>query len=151
MKADDSQSKYHKPLPYGKSALGWDLIRLREVWDKSRRQHNRSSVFTYLTAIFDLVSVWEKENRAVDRVKRALRLKNRSYGRTIEPFAALIVCTSSRKDVDPKARSKFARTLIFAAKYKSPDESLEDFVRRHGGINRCVAKLSRLSRSHRTH
>ena len=139
-----------KPLPYGSGALCWDLIRLREVWRKARRQHDRFSIFKYLAAVYDLVGVWEKENRTIDRARRALHLKNRPHGKTIEPFAALIACTSSRKHVDGKARSKWARTLIFAAKCKSPDESLEDFIRRHGGINRCVAKLSRLSRSHRT-
>ena len=140
-----------KHLPYRGDALRWDLFRLRDAWRESRRQHDRFSIFKYLSAVFDLVMVWQKENRAIDRARRALRLKNRPCGKTIEPFAALITCTSSRKDVDEKARSKWARTLMFAAKYKSPDESVEDFIRRHGGINRCVAKLSRLSRSHRTH
>jgi hypothetical protein len=138
-----------KHLPYRGDALGWDLIRLREAWRKARREHDRFSIFKYLAAVYDLVAVWQKENRAIERAKRALRLKRRAYGKTIEPFAALIACTSSRKHVDEKARSKWARALIFAAKYKSPDESLEDFIRRHGGINQCVAKLSRLSRSPR--
>jgi hypothetical protein len=40
-----------------------------------------------------------------------------------------------------------ARALMFAAEYKSPDEPLEHFIRRHGGINLCAAELSRLSRS----
>jgi hypothetical protein len=140
-----------KHLPYRGDALHWDLIRLRGAWRESRRLHDRFSIFRYLAKIFDLVMVWEKENRAIDRARRALRLKRRPYGKIIEPFAALIACTSSRKDVDEKARSKWARMLVFAAKYKSPDEALEDFIRRQGGINRCVAKLSRLSRFHRTH
>jgi hypothetical protein len=65
----------------------------------------------------------------------------------IEPFAAVINCTSSRKKVDAKARSKWAHALIFAAKYKSPAESVKHFIRRHGGINSCAAELSRLSRT----
>ena len=90
--------------------------------------------------------VWKKENKDIERAKRALRLKNRAYGNTIEPFAAIISCTSSRKVVDGKARSKWAHALMFAEKYKSPDEPLEEFIRRHGGINLCTAELSRLSR-----
>jgi hypothetical protein len=139
-----------KHLPYRGDALHWDLIRLRDAWRASRQRHDRFSIFGYLAAVFDLVMVWEKENRAIDRARRALRLKRRAYGKTIEPFAALIACTSSRKVVDEKARSKWAHVLMFAAKCKSSDESLEDFIRRHGGINRCVAKLSQLSRSQRT-
>ena len=137
-----------KQLPYSGDALRWDLIRLRDVWRESRRQHDRFSIFKYLAAVYDLVSVWKKENRDIERAKRALRLKNRAYGNTIEPFAAIISCTSSRKVVDVKARSKWAHALMFAAKYKAPTEPLEDFIRRHRGINSCVAELSRLSRPH---
>ena len=134
-------------LPYPNSALECDLIRVREAWRESQRQHDRFSVYQYLTAVFDLVAVWEKENRATDRAKRALLLKGRAGGDKIEPFAAVINCTSSRKKVDAKARSKWARALMFAAEYKSPAEPLEHFIRRHGGINLCAAELSRLSRT----
>jgi hypothetical protein len=123
-----------KQLPYSGDALRWDLIRLRDVWRESRRQHDRFSIFKYLAAVYDLVSVWKKENRDIERAKRALRLKNQAYGNTIEPFAAIISCTSSRKVVDVKARSKWARALTFAAKYKPPTEPLEDFIRRHGEL-----------------
>jgi hypothetical protein len=135
-----------KQLPYSGDALRWDLIRLRDAWRESRRQHDRFSIFKYLSAVFDLVMVWKKENQAIERAARALRLKRRAYGNTIEPFAAIISRTSSRKAVDGKARSKWAHALMFAAKYKSPSEPLEEFIRRHGGINSCVAELSRLSR-----
>ena len=78
---------------------------------------------------------------------RKVGLKRRAYGNTIEPFAAVISCTTPRKAVDGKARSKWAHALMFAAKYKSPTEPLEDFIRRHGGINSCTAELSRLGRT----
>jgi hypothetical protein len=134
-------------LPYPNDALRNDLLRVQEVWRESRRQHDRFSVYKYLTAVFDLVMVWEKENRAGDRAKRSLRLQGRAGGDKIEPFAAVIDCTSSRKNVDAKARSKWARALMFAARDKSQTEPLEHFIRRHGGINSCAAELSRLSRT----
>jgi hypothetical protein len=134
-------------LSYSNDALSNDLIRVHEAWRESRRQHDRFSVYKYLTAVFDLVTVWEKENRAVERAKRALWLKRRAGGDNIEPFAAVVRCTSPRKKVDAKARSKWARALIFAAEYKLPTEQLEHFIRRHGGINLCAAELSRLSRN----
>ena len=134
-------------LPYPNSALQCDLTRVHEAWRESQRRHDRYSVYQYLSAVFDLVMVWEKENRAVDRATRALRLKGRDGGKNIEPFAAVISCTSPRKKVDAKARSKWARALMFAAEYKSPGEPLEHFIRRHGGINSCAAELSRLSRT----
>jgi hypothetical protein len=134
-------------LSYSNDALSNDLIRVHEAWRESRRRHDRFSVYQYLTAVFDLVTVWQKENRAVDRAKRALWLKRRAGGGNIEPFAAVIRCTSPRKKVDAKARSKWARALIFAAEYKLPSEPLEHFIRRHGGINLCAAELSRLGRT----
>ena len=141
------RDRFQPLLPYPNSALQCDLTRAREAWRESRRQHDRYSVYKYLTAVFDLVTVWQKENWAIDRAKRALRLKGRAGADVIEPFAAVINCTSSRKKVDAKARSKWARALIFAAKYKSPAESVKHFIRHHGGINSCATKLSRLSRT----
>ena len=134
-------------LPYPNSALQCDLTRVHEAWRESQRRHDRYSVYQYLTAVFDLVMVWEKENLAVDRATRALRLKGRDGGKNIEPFSAVISCTSPRKKVDAKARSKWARALIFAAVYKASSEPLDHFLRRHGGINLCAAELSRLGRT----
>ena len=73
---DQSQPKF----PYPNSSLRWDLTRVHDTWRESRRQHDRFSVYEYLTAVFDLVMVWDKENRAVDRATRALRLKGRNGG-----------------------------------------------------------------------
>jgi xanthine/CO dehydrogenase XdhC/CoxF family maturation factor len=134
-------------LPYSNDALRCDLSRVREAWRESRRQHDRFSIYQYLGAVFDLVMVWDAENRAIDRAKRALQLKGRKGGDKVEPFAAVINCTSSRKKVDAKARSKWDRALMFAAENKSDSEPLEHFIRRHGGINLCAAELSRLSRT----
>jgi hypothetical protein len=134
-------------LPYSNDALRCDLRRVHDAWRESRRRHDRFSVYQYLGEVFDLVMVWEKENRATDRAKRALQLKGRKGGDKVEPFAAVINCTSSRKKVDAKARSKWARALMYAAEYKLASEPLEHFIRRHGGINLCAAELSRLGRT----
>jgi hypothetical protein len=136
---ENRRAQSQPQLSYSNDALRNDLIRVREAWRESRRRHDRYSVYKYLTAVFDLVTVWEAENRAIERAKRALSLKRRAGGDNIEPFAAVIRCTSSRKKVDAKARSKWARALIFAAEYKMPAEPLEHFIRRHGGINLCAA------------
>ena len=74
-------------------ALSNDLNRVHEVWRESRRHHDRFSVYKYLAAVFDLVMVWQEENRAVDRAKQALWLKGRAREDKIEPFAAVIRCT----------------------------------------------------------
>jgi hypothetical protein len=144
---ENRRDQFQPKLPYSTDALRCDLRRVHDAWRESRRRHDRFSVYQYLSAVFNLVAVWQKENRAVERAKRALWLKRRGGGEKIEPFAAVIRCTSPRKKVDAKARSKWARALIFAAEYKSASEPLEHFIRRHGGINLCAAELSRLSRT----
>lgn len=129
-------------LPYGDKALTADLKRVRDAWRESRRQHDRFSVYQYLTAVFDLVSVWQKENRAVARADRALWMRHQERLEHIEPFAAVIRCTSSRKKVNAKARSKWARVLYYAAAFKSPKERLGQFIRAKGGLNACAAEYS---------
>ena len=121
----DAPSRVQAQLSYSNDALSNDLIRVHEAWRESRRRHDRFSVYQYLTAVFDLVTVWENENRAVERAKQALWLKRRAGADKIEPFAAVIRCTSPRKKADAKARSKWARALIFAAEDKLPSASIE--------------------------
>ena len=133
-------------LPYTNTALECDLNRVREIWRESRRRHDRFSIYQYWTAVFDLVAVWQAEDRATERAKRALRLIGREGGDHIEPFSAVIKCTSPRKKVDAKTRSKWAHALMFAAEYKSASEPLEHFIRHRGGVNACAAELSRLRR-----
>jgi hypothetical protein len=140
----EPQAKSPQPiLLYPSDSLRHDLMRVHDVWRETQRQHDRFSVYQYLTAVFDLVMVWKKENRAVNRATRALQLKGRNVGPAVEPFAAIISCTSSRKRVDAKARSKWARVLMFAAEYKSPRKPLDDFIRRYGGINLSAAEYTR--------
>jgi hypothetical protein len=143
---DHHRTQRQPHLPYSDDALSADLSRVRDVWREARRQHDRFSVYQYLTAVFELVSVWQKENRAIDRSKRALSLTGQDRPDHIEPFAAVIRCTSSRKHVDAKARSKWPRALMFAAQCKGQAEPVTRFMRRIGGINLCSAKLGRLSR-----
>jgi hypothetical protein len=143
---ENRRNHFQPQLPYTNTALECDLNRVRDAWRESRRRHDRFSIYQYWIAVFDLVAVWQAEDRAVERAKRALRLKGREGGDDIEPFAAIIRCTSPRKKVDAKACSKWAHALMFAAEYKAASEPLDHFIRRHGGINACAAELSRLSR-----
>jgi hypothetical protein len=92
----DRRGRRQPLLSYSNDALSNDLIRVHEAWRESRRNHDRFAVYKYLSAVFNLVMVWQQENRAVDRAKRALWLNGRAGGDTIEPFAAVICCTRAR-------------------------------------------------------
>ena len=60
-----------------------------------------------------------------------------------EPFAAVILCTADRDQVDDRTRSKWSRALRYAAEYKDLNEPLRDFIKRKGGINRCASRFAR--------
>ena len=97
----------------------------------------------YLTAVFELVSWWDLEGKAVNRAHRALHLRGHKSVGTPEPFASIIRCTADRDKVDDRTRSKWSRVLRYAAQYKDLDEPLRDFIKRKGGINECAARFAR--------
>jgi hypothetical protein len=90
---------------------------------------------------------WDHEGKAVNRARRALHLLGYSWVREPEPFAALILCTADRDQVDDRTRSKWSRALRYAAKHQDLDEPLRDFVKREGGINKCAARFARRLRT----
>ena len=104
---------------------------------------NRDAIYHYLTAVFELVSWWAQEGKAVKRAYRALHLRGHNSVREPEPFAAVIFCTADRDKVDDRTRSKWSRALRFAVKCKELDEPLPDFIKRKGGINECAARFAR--------
>jgi hypothetical protein len=54
-------------IPYTHEALKQDLLRVRNAWDESQTRRERDAIYTYLTAVFELVAWWMAENRALER------------------------------------------------------------------------------------
>src|ERR1700730_3088061 len=128
-------------VPYTSQALREDLLRVRTVWEDCQASRERDAIYSYLTAVFNLVAWWMAENRALERAHKALRLRNMTPFDDEEPFAAVVRCTSDPAKVDKRTRSKWPRgPLRYALEYKDPAEPLERFVKRKGGINRCAAR-----------
>src|SRR4051794_11814872 len=115
-------------VPYSDEALAQALDRVCDKWREASRQHDRLAIYKYLRAVFDLAMVWKKEKDEQNRAKRALELAKSNLS-VVEPFAAIIACTSPKKHVDVKTRSKWARVLRFAAEFKTPAVSLTWFIR----------------------
>src|SRR6266487_1687992 len=115
-------------VPYTAQALRQDLLGVRSAWDECQAHRERDAIYSYLTAVFDLVAWWAAENCAVARARKALRLQNIWLSDHDEPFAAIILCTSDRSKVDKRTRSKWSRVLRYAAEYKSPSEPLAAFI-----------------------
>jgi hypothetical protein len=131
-------------VPYTTQALRQDLLRVRNAWDDCQENRERDAIYTYLTAVFDLVAWWVADNCAVERAQKALRLHNMRPTDHDEPFAAIIRCTADPAKVDKRTRSKWSRVLRYALKYKSNSEPLDQFIKRKGGINKCASRFARL-------
>ena len=133
-------------------ALKANLGRLEREWELCQSTRDRNAIYEYLTAVFELVTVWVHEGTAVDYARWAIWLRgHRSAVLSPEPFATVIFCTADRKKADFRTRSKWSRVLRYAAKFKDLDEPLAAFIKRKGGINKCAARYARrLGRGGRT-
>jgi hypothetical protein len=130
-------------VPYTTKALRQDLLRVRNAWEDCQASRERDAIYTYLTAVFDLVAWWAAENRALERARKALRLQSICPFDREEPFAAIIRCTRDPTKVDKRTRSKWSRVLRYALRYKSHSEPLDQFIKRKGGINACASRFAR--------
>jgi hypothetical protein len=128
-------------VPYTTQALRQDLLRARNAWEECQASRERDAIYTYLTAVFDLVAWWAAETQALERAHKALRLHRMCPFDGEEPFAAVIRCTADPAKVDKRTRSKWSRVLRYALAYKSHSEPLDQFIKRKGGINQCAARL----------
>jgi hypothetical protein len=137
-------------VPYTTQALREGLLRLRTAWEESQASRDRGAIYIFLTAVFDLVGWWTAENRALERARKALRLRHINPFDDEEPFAAIIRCTSDPAKVDKRTRSKWSRVLRYALEYKDHSESLDKFIKRKGGINECAGRFARYRGRSRT-
>jgi hypothetical protein len=137
-------------VDYTTAALQQDLGRVRSAWDDCQSSRDRDAIYSYLTAVFDLVAWWAAEDRAVEPARKALRLHSIGLPDHDEPFAAIIRCTADPAKVDKRTRSKWSRVMRYALTYKSDDELLEQFIKRKGGINKCADRFTRCLRRRQT-
>jgi len=131
-------------IPYSQEAMRQDLDRVRRTWAKCQRCRRRNAIYSYLTAVYNLVTWWAAEGRAVERAWRALRSRRLDVPEREDPFAAIIRCTADPKVVDKRTRSKWSRVMRYVARVKDQAESLQEFVTRRGGINECASRYTRL-------
>jgi len=130
-------------VPYTTQALREDLRRVRNAWEDCQAKRDRDAIYSYLTAVFNLVAWWAAENCALVRARKALRLRCLEPSDHDEPFAAIIRCTSDPGKVDKRTRSKWSGVLRYALAYRVASEPLVQFIKRNGGINACAARFAR--------
>jgi hypothetical protein len=130
-------------IPYSTEALRQDLTRVRVAWEEAQSSRNRDAIYGYLTAVYSLVTWWAAEGKQVERARLALRLQGLEVSGREDPFAAVIRCTADPAKADKRTRSKWSRVMRYAVVHRPDSEPLHHFVKRKGGINKCVARFSR--------
>ena len=105
----DNQRPKPEPIPYSTAALRQDLDRVRNAWAKCQRRRRRDAIYTYLSAVYELVTWWAAEGREVERARRALRSRLLDVPEREDPFAAIIRCTADPARVDIRTRSKWSQ------------------------------------------
>ena len=116
-----------------------NLTRVQKAWKEYQSTDSRDAVYIYLTATYHAVARWRQQNRVEEYCRLALDLLDNPIDMDPEPFAILIFCTSDASKVDGKTRSKWSRVLRVVEERKKRDETLKEFIKWQGGINRCSA------------
>jgi hypothetical protein len=136
-------AKSEVEIPYSDAALSQDLVRVRVAWEHAQSSRSRDAIYRYLNAVYALVTWWAAEGQDVVRAQRAVRVSGLDVFAREDPFAAVIRCTADAAKADKRTRSKWSRVMRYAAEHKLISEPLDRFVKRKGGINKCVARFSR--------
>jgi hypothetical protein len=136
-------AKSEAKIPYSDAALSQDLVRVRVAWEHAQSSRSRDAIYGYLTAVYALVTWWAADGQHVVRARRAVRLSGLDVVAPENPFAAIIRCTADAAKAEKRTRSKWSRLMRYAAEHKLSSEPLDRFVKRKGGINKCVARFSR--------
>ncbi len=111
----------------------------RRAWLRYQSSRQRSVVYDYLTAVFEIVQCWKMLGTTRTWSLHALSAaENCRAVRTRDPVAIVIFCTSDPRVVDAKTRSKWSRCLRQADRFKPNDESLTSYIQAQGGINNCA-------------
>ena len=84
-------------IPFSPEALKANLLRLEREWDMVQASRDRGAIYQYLSAVFEAVTSWAKEGKAVKRAYRALHLRGHNSVREPEPFATLILAHPIQK------------------------------------------------------
>src|SRR5262249_43993798 len=106
-----NRSSVKDQVPYSRGALGHDIARVQIAWEECQSSRERNAIYGYLSAVFELVTWWNAEGRAISRARWALQLHVLDVPVVDEPFAMLISCTADPRKVDKRTRSKWSRVL----------------------------------------
>ena len=115
------------------------LKRISSAWDDFQASRARDAVYGYLEAVFAIVEHYKMRRKTKKLLRHAFRSAGLSFDRNVDPFTAVIRCTS--EDIDSKTVSKWARALRYVTYARAapllPDRLLADFEGTEGS---CVTQ-----------
>jgi hypothetical protein len=117
-----------------------DLRRVQRAWKKCQSSRHLDAIYTYLSAVCRLIARWAAEGREVQRADRALNRLQPMARENV--FAAIVRCAADRVKANKRTRSKWSLVMRYAQDYKRGSETLDEFIKRKGGINECAARYS---------
>jgi hypothetical protein len=62
-------------IAFSTEALKANLSRLEDEWETYQATRDRDGIYGYLTAVFELVSWWKHEQKAIEYARRALSVQ----------------------------------------------------------------------------
>jgi hypothetical protein len=141
-RSPDKEGIERKPLLAAGQAERQDPIaaavaKLEKAWDKyqANADYDRDAVYLYLEPVFNQVRKWKRQGVADEY--SLIALKQGMPGRIkADPYLRMLYCSSTKDQ--PKKRSKWAKVMNWVEDNIKTGELFTEFVKRHGGINKCV-------------
>jgi hypothetical protein len=108
-----TSSRLRKPLqddvPYTTQALRQDLLRVRNAWDECQAHRERDAIYSYLTAVFDLVAWWASDTTPsaehIGRYGSRVRTHQLPTNRSPPSFSPPLIVKKSISERDPSGRA----------------------------------------------
>jgi hypothetical protein len=132
------QSKSQTP----KARLRRWLEKIHRAWGEFQESRRRDAVYIVLGRVFEIVLHYKVRGRTTRLLRHAFKFANLPFAKNADPYTAVIRCTSKR-DIDNKTISKYARALRYVARRKEPDMQLKTFMKAAGGVNACADRYAR--------
>jgi hypothetical protein len=118
------------------------LEKVHRAWGDFQASRRRDAVYIFLGRVFEIVMHYKVRRRTTRLLRYAFKFANLPFAKNADPYTAVIRCTSKR-DIDNKTISKYARALRYVARRKEPDMQLKTFMKAAGGVNACADRYAR--------
>jgi hypothetical protein len=126
----------------GSKSIRARLFKVCDVWDNILEDRSRNSIYSYLKAVYSLVTNCHREGRAAELLQTAMKAADLAESENPELFSTIIRSTCDGK-LDPKLVSKFSRALRYATYRDRPPRMLVEFIKGLGGLNAAADRYAK--------